>query len=379
MRLAIVTNTLTPYRNPVFSRLSARPGVDLMVFTFSEDQAHRRWPLNALYEGRTFPCQRLSETSGRLRVWRALSSFHPDVVVIGGYDAAEFQQALLYCKLQKKQAILWSGTTLRSVRRRGLGRLARNAFIRLMDAYVAYGRMAREFLLENGASAESIITGYNTVDVSYFSSHADSFRSTREYEQLRSRFAPVSLLFAGRLIEGKGFHQMMSALERLDRSRFTLVVLGDGPLRAEFESEAKIKGIKAFFEGFRDTEELPAYYAACDVFVFPTLSDVWGLVVNEAMACGLPVVSSTEAGVSYDLVEDGQSGWVVNPRDTARLAAVLAELIADEKLRKRLGDAGARTVRKFTSDSLADAILRAATRANSSRHLMQPNCGSCGI
>lgn len=379
MRLAIVTNTLTPYRNPVFARLSARAGVDLMVLTFSEDQAHRQWPLNSLYEAKTFPCYRLSGRGGRFRMWRALRRFNPEAVVLGGYDVVEFQYALVYCKLHRKKAILWSGTTSRSVRRLGLVRFARNAFIRSMDSYVAYGRLAREFLIDSGATAERIVTGYNTVDVSFFEERADSFRNTPNYKELRSRIAPVSLLFVGRLIDGKGFCQLLAALERMERSSFTLVVLGDGPLRAEFESETRRRGIKTFFEGFRGAEELPAYYAACDVFVFPTLNDVWGLVINEAMACGMPVVSSTEAGASYDLVENGHNGWIVNPLDTARLAGILGELIADGELRKKMGEAGARAVRKFTPDSLADAILTAAGSVTGSLELTEPNCGSCEI
>jgi glycosyltransferase involved in cell wall biosynthesis len=163
------------------------------------------------------------------------------------------------------------------------------------------------------------------------------------------------------LIERKGFSNLIAALERLQTVEFTLVVLGDGPLRQQLEAETQKCGFKIFFEGFRSTEELPLYYAACDIFVFPTLNDPWGLVVNEAMACGKPVVSSTEAGVSYDLVRHGANGWVVDPRNTEQLCNYLGKLIADNDLRRQMGETSSNIIQQFTPHALADAIVSASS------------------
>jgi glycosyltransferase involved in cell wall biosynthesis len=363
MRLAIVTKMLSPYRNPVFDDLSGRPGVELFVLTFSEDQEHRGWDMDRLYAESSFPCDRLSEKQSPFRVWQSLRRFNPDAVILGGYDTAQYLEGLAYCKVHGKKAVLWSGTTARSVRRRGSASAARKAFICSVDAYVAYGSLARDFLIASGAAPERIATGYNTVDISLFAALAESFRNTSQYAELRSRVDPVSLLFVGRLIEGKGFPCLLSALERLDHADFTLMVLGDGPLRGEFEQRASRMTVKVLFEGFRGIRELPLYYAACDLLVFPTLGDVWGLVVNEAMACAKPVVSSTEAGASYDLVQNGRNGWVVNPRDTSELARRLGELIANQRLREQMGAESARMIQQFTPHALADALLSASSPA----------------
>ena len=361
MRLAIVTTMLSPYRNPVFADIGNRPGLDLLVITFSEDQAHRQWDMDSLYSENLFQHRRLSQHKDSFKVWRCLRKFDPDVVVLGAYDSRELCEALAFCKLHRKKAVLWSGSTKLSSRRQGIVGVARRAFIRSVDSFVAYGSKAREFLIHHGAAPEKIVIGYNTVDIGFFAERANELCNSQEYWALRNRIAPVSLLFVGQLIERKGFSSLIAALQRLHTVEFTLVVLGDGPLRQQLEAETQKYSFKIFFEGFRSTEELPLYYAACDIFVFPTLNDPWGLVVNEAMACGKPVVSSTEAGVSYDLVRHGANGWVVDPRNTEQLCNYLGKLIADNDLRRQMGETSSNIIQQFTPHALADAIVSASS------------------
>jgi glycosyltransferase involved in cell wall biosynthesis len=351
---------LSPYRNPVFADLGGRAGLDLLVLTFSEDQGCRHWDLDRLYADASFRCERLARNGGRFGIWHGLRNFSPDVVVVGGYDAPECWAALLYCKALDKKAVLWSGTTRRSVRRRGMASALRRSFIRMSHSFVAYGTLAKDFLLCHGACPERIVIGYNTVDVDYFAEQAASCRTLPEYHRLRERISPVSLLFVGRLLESKGLSYLLAAMRQLSDPRVSLVVLGDGPLRKQYEAEAHRDGLRVSFEGFCKPAKLPLYYAACDVFVFPTLSEAWGLVVNEAMASRLPVVSSIEAGASHDLVRQGYNGWIVDPRNTAELASAVDKLVTDRELRSQMGHASARLIQQFTPHALADAIVSAA-------------------
>lgn len=360
MRLAIVTPMLSPYRNPVFADLAGRASLDLLVLTFSEDQRGRHWDLDRLYADECFRCKRLGRDGGRFGIWHSLRNFSPDVVVVGGYDASACWAALLYCKVLNKKAVLWSGTTRRSVRRRGMASASRRGFIRMSHSFVAYGTLAKEFLVCHGARPEGIVIGYNTVDVDYFAEQTASCRALLECHRLRERISPVSLLFVGRLLESKGFSYLLAAMRRLSDPGVSLVVVGDGPLRKQYEAEARRDGLNVFFEGFCEPAKLPLYYAACDVFVFPTLSDTWGLVVNEAMASGLPVVSSIDAGASYDLVRQGYNGWIVDPRNTADFAGAVDKLVTDRELRSQMGHASARLIQQFTPHALADAIMSAA-------------------
>jgi glycosyltransferase involved in cell wall biosynthesis len=112
---------------------------------------------------------------------------------------------------------------------------------------------------------------------------------------------------------------------------------------------------------------LAAYYALADVFVFPTHTDPWGLVVNEAMACGLPVISSGAAGCAADLVESGWNGRVVSPGDVEQLAAAMAELAGDNELRSLMGQRSRERIELYSPEAcaagMASAMLSHAGRA----------------
>jgi len=121
--------------------------------------------------------------------------------------------------------------------------------------------------------------------------------------------------------------------------------------------------------GFRQRAELPRMYAAGDVFVFPTLGDPYGLVVDEAMAAGLPVISTTAAGEIGERVVDGVNGYLVPPNDPGALAAAMRRLAGDPALRHQMGVRSAEMIAPFTPDSWARAFEEAVEAILSSRRM----------
>ena len=122
------------------------------------------------------------------------------------------------------------------------------------------------------------------------------------------------------------------------RSEIGLVFVGDGVARSELERRAVgISPGSVRFPGFAQREQLAGFYGLAEIFVFPTYTDPWGLVVNEAMACGLPIICSEAAGCVADLVEDRWNGRVVFPRDPGQLASAMHELASQGELRSLMG------------------------------------------
>jgi glycosyltransferase involved in cell wall biosynthesis len=119
------------------------------------------------------------------------------------------------------------------------------------------------------------------------------------------------------------------------------------------------------FTGFYQREKLAVLYALAEAFVFPTHSDPWGLVVNEAMACGLPIITTSAAGCAADLVDDGCNGRIVAPKETYRLAAAMAQLAVDPILR---ADMGAKSRRRISDYSPAKCAAGMATAAEMTRN-----------
>jgi glycosyltransferase involved in cell wall biosynthesis len=176
----------------------------------------------------------------------------------------------------------------------------------------------------------------------------------------------VTFVYVGRLWAGKGLTYLLDAFRQLQRAclgETTLLLVGDGPdeemLRESCQAESAGNVV---FAGFYQADQLPQLYAAADVFVFPTLGDPFGLVVPEAMACGLPVIATNASGEIHGRVEDGINGFIVRPADTQDLVERMTLLARDPGLRTRMGEASVGKVVGQTPDVWAESFERAVDR-----------------
>ncbi len=169
------------------------------------------------------------------------------------------------------------------------------------------------------------------------------------------------------MIKEKGVFDLLEAYAQLDpevRSQIGLVFAGDGSEHEALKERAsKITRGTIQFLGFVHREELPELYALADGFVFPTHSDPWGLVVNEAMACALPIIVTNVAGCALDLVQDGWNGFVVPPRDPSRLAAAMAQLAENSGLRATMAANSQKRIEAFSPAAWADGMVKAVISA----------------
>jgi glycosyltransferase involved in cell wall biosynthesis len=177
--------------------------------------------------------------------------------------------------------------------------------------------------------------------------------------KLPSRF----ILFVGRLVPEKGVFDLLEAYANLEsglRSEVGLVFAGDGVSREKLSQLAKrISPGTISFPGFAQREDLAGLYALAETLVLPTHSDPWGLVVNEAMACGLPVIVSSVAGCSADLVEDGWNGYVVPARDSEKLNVAIASLLRQHELRRQMSAHSLERIRSHSPEACADGLAAA--------------------
>jgi glycosyltransferase involved in cell wall biosynthesis len=168
-------------------------------------------------------------------------------------------------------------------------------------------------------------------------------------------------MFSGQMIERKGLHMLIEAFRRIARLRdnVALLLLGDGPHRADYQSivPSEIRS-RVHFAGHIPQNELPEHFAVADVFVFPSRHDGWGVVINEACAAALPVVTTHQTGAAYDLVEDGRSGFVLEHDDINGLADRLLRLIDDPALREKLGQRSRELVEPYSAENGAGLFIR---------------------
>jgi 1,2-diacylglycerol 3-alpha-glucosyltransferase len=372
-KIAIVTEIIAPYRIPVFNALAARGDVDLKVIFLSEtDTVLRQW---RVYKDEiSFPYEVLR--SSRIRVGSlnvllnvglasSLEKFAPDTVICGGYNYIASWQALRWVRRRKIRFVLWSESNQQDTRRRYKPiELLKKQFLYRCNGFVVPGKSASAYLQSLGIEAGRIATAPNAVDNGYFATHAEIAKSQANAFREKLGLPQRYVLFVGRLVRGKGIFDLLEAYAKLDsslRARAGLVFAGDGDAREDLMSRAKavIPGAICF-PGFAQREELAGLYALAEALVLPTYSDTWGLVVNEAMACGLPVVVSEVAGCVVDLVEDGWNGYVVPSRNAERLAVAIDSILRQPELSGRMRLNSFDRIRTYSPQACADGLAASA-------------------
>jgi glycosyltransferase involved in cell wall biosynthesis len=176
----------------------------------------------------------------------------------------------------------------------------------------------------------------------------------------------VTFMYAGRFSAGKGLDYLLdafAALQQANGAEMSLLLVGDGVDEGHLRARCAEEGIEnVAFVGFQDADSLPRLYAVADVFVFPTLGDTFGMVVTEAMACGLPVIATSSVGEIRERVTEGVNAFVVPPATSDALRDRMMVLATDRELRTKMGEASRRSVADQTPDVWAEAFEHAIER-----------------
>ncbi len=373
MKILLITNMFTPYWVPLLneiSRLAAERGWAFRAAALSGMESNRAWRLNAdkcRFDAAVIRGLDVKTSERGLAVrlnWgmlKELSGYNPDVIITSGYDSIAYWQAFLYARATGRKFVLRSGTTMMSAGSvRGARGLLKRLLIKGSDGFIAYGTKAKEYLECIGADGSRINICINTVDMEYFREGAKTGRGSVDFARRRGSYPEFLMLYSGQLIRRKGLSRALAAIDRLHDPDIGLIVVGSGPQEAELKRFCEGRGLNVYFEGFKQQDSLPEYYALADVFVLPSIDEVWGLVVNEALAAGQYVLCSKYAGAGYDLIRPGWSGELFDPDDTDGLAEAIMRLKASApKIRERRDEISRRAVGEFGIERSAQAFIEA--------------------
>ncbi len=321
VRVALLTNLIPPYHKPVFDCLARRYG-GLRVLLSTRMEANRPWKLE--WQGLDVVVQKTWTLSGRWRhpggfteplavhlpldTLAQLRRYRPHVVISVEMGMRTLLAAV-YRKLNRRsRLIVWAEVSEATEQGRGLLRgMIRLLLCRHADAFLAVGASGVRYLRSLGVAPTKIFPLRYTTNVERFS----------ESEIGRPPERAHQLLYAGQLIERKGLVRFLETLSKWSAAHparnVEFVIVGDGPLRATLENFTPPANLKLQFRGNLPYEELPRVYSEAGLFILPTLADTWGVVVNEALAAGLPVLGSVHAQAVAELVEDRKNGWTFAP------------------------------------------------------------------
>ena len=376
MRIALLTNILAPYRMPVLRSIAATRGWRLRIFTNAATEFDRSWQVDP--GGLDVEQVRGSSWVQGDRTlhlpWAlpgALWRFSPDVIVsaeLGPRTAL----AWLHRSLRGAPLVAWIETTpLRFAEGGALRQRLGPWLLRHADAVLGPGLDARRVAVDAGVPDELFFEAPNAHDTESFDKQLAALDRDAVSRDLRAGLAtrPRIALVMGRLFPIKGVQQLLDAWDRVPsalRRDWTLLFVGSGPLEPAVARarDAHLPGEIVHVPAVQPEAVVP-FYVASDLLVFPSLGDVWGFAVNEAMACGLPVLCSTRAGCVEELAIPGETGWRADPAAPDAFAAALAEAMTCGQ-RARLGERARRHVSRFTPELTAHGIRRAI------RHVLDP-------
>jgi len=262
-----------------------------------------------------------------------------DALLVLGWNRKSFVQGIRAAWRNKVPVLVRGDSQLGSTRSRlkgALKYLPYRWFLPRIDAHLYVGKRNRDYLVHYDVREKQLFFSPHFVDNEFFATRAQAARDSGRTREIREEFGiPLDAfvaLFVGKFIRVKRPDDFVAASLHAANMRpdFHAMLVGDGPMRSEIEALAYSKRSRVHFADFRNQRELPAFYEVANVLVVPG-TESWALVVNEAMACGVPAIASDAVGCAPDLIDEGSTGWTFPLNDVASLAQLLISFRAIDR------------------------------------------------
>ena len=344
--VAFIHNTIAPYRHPLFEKLSEF--VDLTVYYCSVKNNMRKWdlwPRNYNYKYKILPripiITPIGELSLNPSIIKNIILSLPDTIIISGYTDPTIWVAFITAKILKIPIIYWTEGIKEPTSILGrVTRPLRTLFSR-SNAIVVPGKLSKNYIINLGAEPKNVFIASNAIDNELFIDASSKYRLDKI--ELKSQLGfenKIIVLYVGQLIKRKGVEYLLYAYAKL-KSRYNhvaLVLLGSGHLEPYLKNLAnslKLEDSKFINSGL-SLDELIKLYSTVDIFILPTLDDVWGFVINEAMACGLPIIATQTSQAALEMIRPDKNGYIVKDSDVQAIYEALLRLVEDSNLRKNM-------------------------------------------
>ena len=353
-RMLFLTNFASPYRVHFFDELGKYMDVTVLYSDRVEDITHRDKSWFESGKGGFHPVQ-LTRTAG-IKDENLCMDVLPwlkkdwDAIVIGGYSSPTAILAMLWLRLHRIPFYMEvDGGLIRQERK--IKYLVKRTLMRLAPRWLSTGRFTTDYLVHYGAEPEKV-THYPFSSL-YEHNILPEIISRKEKLALRQELEIPErhmVLAIGQFIHRKGFDVLLRAAATLDKNVGIYIVGGEAT-----DSYRKMKeelGLtNVHFLGFQKKDVLARFYKAADLFVLPTREDIWGLVINEAMAYGLPVITTNRCVAGLELVEEGVNGYIVPVEDEAALAEKIRAVLESDM--DAMGTASLEKIRPYTLENMA--------------------------
>jgi glycosyltransferase involved in cell wall biosynthesis len=305
----------------------------------------------------TRPAERAKALISRARAYR------PDVITLTGYYDPAQLLLLFWAKLRGIRVVMQNESTTADHQRTGPKEAFKRWVISLFDGFFCFGSRSADYLLALNVPTHKILLRKNAVDNKTIRRVYEQAQLARSAELEQRQLPAQNFIYVGRLIGIKNLPVLLNAFaqarQQAPSTDWGLILLGDGADQPDLTQQTVTSGLTdvVSFQPAQPWYQVPAFLALSDVLVLPSQSEPWGLVVNEAMVCGLPVIVSSQCGCVPDLVADGETGFVFDPANTQQLARLLARFMTDQVDRAAMRQAALARIAPYAPDVVAREML----------------------
>lgn len=364
MKIAVITSIKAPYRTLQFEEICKNKNIDMNVYYTRNDKEDRDWEIRNSNAFKEINLKRIKVFDKFGTLNRNLNKIvkNNDIIVLGGYEKPTYILLSLLCRFhRKKYIIIYDGISCNRLheKEKKLKWIIKNEVIKNSSAIWGNGTVSKRYFNEVfNYSLDKIYNQYLTIDGEKIREIGKEKIKIRS--ELRKKYGISEnekvIHYSGRLVEVKNIEVIIRALGYINNTNIILLITGDGKLKNEIESLSKKLGVKTVITGFiNNQQELFKHYFISDIFVLPSIYEPWGLVVNEAMYAGLPVLVSEICGCSLDLVNE--NGYTFNPRDMYDLVDKINTMLSYNNL-KIQGENSEKIIEEFSFYNSAKSFYR---------------------
>jgi glycosyltransferase involved in cell wall biosynthesis len=290
-----------------------------------------------------------------------------DAFIVNGWYLKTFWQAVWACKRAGTPVLARGDSQLQTPRswpQRMAKEVGYRGLLRVFDGFLSVGNQFDRYLMHYGISSDRIFRVPHCVDNAWFATHAKEAKEKGSLDDLRQslelREETSVILFVGKFIKVKRADDILKALQLLNDTgiRICAVYVGSGPCESRLRSVSRACDVETRFVGFKNQSELPAYYSLAEAIALPSQSETWGLVINEAMACGTPAIVSDAVGCAPDLIIEGETGYQF-PVGKTEILAQRVEQLLERKEEHDFEAAVQSHIQQFSVEAAAEGIVSA--------------------
>lgn len=359
MKVLFMANIPSPYRVDFFNELGKYCDLTVTFEGKSATDRDAKWQADKFTNFKAIFLNGIRTRSDQFLCFSIINVIRKgfDRIIVGGYSTPTAMLAIEYMRIKNIKFFIEADGGIIAHDSAFKYKLKKH-FISAASGWFSSGKMTTEYLVHYGADINSVyIYPFSSLKVEDMIAYPVDLAGKailRKKLNIRENKITISV---GQFIHRKGFDVLLKAWQNCPKE-YGIYIIGAEPTEEYLNLQRRLGLTNVHFVGFKTKNELQEYYQAADLFVLPTREDIWGLVVNEAMASGLPVITTNKCVAGMELVEDGKNGFIIPVDDEKALADKINTILCDEVLCVNMAKESLKRIKPYTIENMAEAHMK---------------------